>query len=112
MSLYGSEARRLEAAATEFGAQFDSAQITKLLSLLDLVYARNGSAGLTTVPRQDALRLHVIDSLSILPAIVEMSTIADFGSGGGFPGLVLAIMRLDLKIFLVEKRRRKMFLSS
>ncbi|MEM6456827.1 MAG: RsmG family class I SAM-dependent methyltransferase [Acidobacteriota bacterium] len=41
------------------------------------------------------------------------ATLVDLGSGGGFPGLVLALARPDLRVFLVEARQRKWsFLSA
>ncbi len=51
---------------------------------------------------------HIWDSyqlLELLPATV--STLADFGSGGGLPGLVLAIARPGLVVTLVERDQRK-----
>ena len=51
---------------------------------------------------------HVLDSAqlsSLIPA--EAKTLADLGSGGGFPGLVIAAMRPDLEITLIESDARK-----
>ena len=56
---------------------------------------------------------HVSDSLQLLPLIRECRTIADIGSGAGFPGLVLAIALADADpakrpvIHLIESNRRK-----
>ena len=51
---------------------------------------------------------HFIDSAQLLPLIPpEAKIYADLGCGGGFPGLVLAIMHPDLEVHLVESDERK-----
>lgn len=51
---------------------------------------------------------HIEDSLQILPLIPSSTTsIADFGSGGGLPGLVIACALPETTIWLVEKDQRK-----
>jgi 16S rRNA (guanine527-N7)-methyltransferase len=51
---------------------------------------------------------HIQDSAQIVPLIPrEAKTAADLGSGGGFPGLVIAAMRPDLRLTLIESDARK-----
>lgn len=50
---------------------------------------------------------HVADSLQLLPDIKDAKEIVDVGSGGGFPGLVLAIAAPSKKFHLVESDTRK-----
>jgi len=51
---------------------------------------------------------HFVDSAQIAKYVSrESKTIADLGSGAGFPGLVLAMLRPDLNIHLVESDERK-----
>lgn len=51
---------------------------------------------------------HILDSARLLPFIPEKARIlTDFGSGAGFPGLVLAIMKPELETHLIESDRRK-----
>ncbi len=51
---------------------------------------------------------HFIDSAQIIKLIPENTEVyADLGCGGGFPGLVIAIMRPDLEVHLVESDERK-----
>ncbi|MDP4823871.1 MAG: 16S rRNA (guanine(527)-N(7))-methyltransferase RsmG [Aestuariivirgaceae bacterium] len=53
---------------------------------------------------------HIADGLQLLPFLDGKSapqTIVDLGSGGGVPGLVLAIARPDWKIHLVESNNKK-----
>jgi 16S rRNA (guanine527-N7)-methyltransferase len=62
--------------------------------------------GRTTVG--DVWIRHVLDSAQLAPLIpAEAKTLADLGSGGGFPGLVLVALRPDLDITLVEVDARK-----
>jgi len=51
---------------------------------------------------------HILDSAQIVPLIpTTAETLADLGSGGGFPGLVIAAMRPDLRVTLIESDARK-----
>lgn len=56
----------------------------------------------------EAWERHFADSAQIAPLLPDGSfTLYDLGSGAGFPGLVLAIMRPDIKVHLVESDERK-----
>ncbi len=50
---------------------------------------------------------HYGEALAALPLLGAARTLLDVGSGGGFPGLVLAAARPDLEVTLVEARERK-----
>jgi 16S rRNA (guanine527-N7)-methyltransferase len=51
---------------------------------------------------------HFLDSLLYLKAFPEgIQTLCDVGSGGGFPGIPIAIIRPDLLITLLEPSRKK-----
>jgi 16S rRNA (guanine527-N7)-methyltransferase len=51
---------------------------------------------------------HILDSAQLLPLIPkEAKTLVDLGSGGGFPGLVLAALRPNLAVTLIESDARK-----
>jgi len=59
---------------------------------------------------QEIWKRHILDSLQLCNLIdVQSKHILDFGSGGGFPGMILAIMGFgkNLKIHLVESNSRK-----
>jgi 16S rRNA (guanine527-N7)-methyltransferase len=56
----------------------------------------------------DVWRRHVLDSAQLKPLIPQgAKTLADLGSGAGFPGLVVAAMCPDLEITLMESDARK-----
>ncbi|MES2728871.1 MAG: 16S rRNA (guanine(527)-N(7))-methyltransferase RsmG [Pseudomonadota bacterium] len=50
---------------------------------------------------------HILDSAQLVPHIPAGATLTDIGSGAGFPALVLAILRPDLKVTCVESDTRK-----
>jgi 16S rRNA (guanine527-N7)-methyltransferase len=50
---------------------------------------------------------HIADSLQLLPDIENAKEVVDVGSGGGFPGLVLAVASRDKKFHLIESDTRK-----
>jgi 16S rRNA (guanine527-N7)-methyltransferase len=56
-----------------------------------------------------AMDAHVADSLVALDLdpVARAGTLADLGSGAGFPGLALAVALPDAEVFLVESQRRK-----
>jgi 16S rRNA (guanine527-N7)-methyltransferase len=57
---------------------------------------------------EDVWRRHVLDSAQLKPLIpAEAKTLVDLGSGAGFPGLVVAALRPDLAITLIESDARK-----
>lgn len=66
----------------------------------------------TTLPT--AWQRHFIDSAQILPLIpAEAEAVTDLGSGGGFPGLIVALARPDIAVTFVESDTRKCaFLST
>jgi 16S rRNA (guanine527-N7)-methyltransferase len=80
----------------------------RLALLLDLVAAERSAITTVRDPSQ-GVDLHVADSLVALdmPQVTGARRIADLGSGGGFPGLVLAIALPDARVELVESVGRK-----
>lgn len=56
----------------------------------------------------DAWTRHVVDSAQLAPLIpAEAKSIADLGTGAGLPGLILAALKPDLDVTLVESDARK-----
>ncbi|MFM0476089.1 16S rRNA (guanine(527)-N(7))-methyltransferase RsmG [Paraburkholderia strydomiana] len=82
----------------ELGLQLSDAQLSRLLDYVALLAKWNAVYNLTAIrdPRQMLIQ-HILDSLSIVPHLVQRNsgTVLDVGSGGGLPGIVLAIVRPD-----------------
>ncbi|TWI70753.1 16S rRNA (guanine527-N7)-methyltransferase [Desulfobotulus alkaliphilus] len=51
---------------------------------------------------------HVLDSLTLTAHLPAGGRVLDMGSGGGFPGLVMALMRPDLDVLMVDSVQKKM----
>lgn len=82
----------------EVGLELSDVQLGKLLDYVALLAKWNAVYNLTAIrdPRQMLIQ-HILDSLSIVPHLVRRNpgTVLDVGSGGGLPGIVLAIVRPD-----------------
>jgi len=102
-----SELARLLEGARALGAAVDSGAGRLLLRYLEELYAWNVAAGLTRIPREDAVRLHLLDALSVLPLLEGVRRLADLGSGGGIPGIPIAVARPQTEVDLVESKRRR-----
>ena len=61
--------------------------------------------GPDTIP--DLWRRHMLDSAQLAPFIPDGKKVVDFGSGAGFPALVLACLNPSLDIHLIESDQRK-----
>ncbi|MDB2450938.1 16S rRNA (guanine(527)-N(7))-methyltransferase RsmG [Gammaproteobacteria bacterium] len=51
----------------------------------------------------------ILDCVPLVEKIEKESKILDLGSGGGFPGVVLAILRPDCEVHLLEKSQKKCY---
>ena len=75
----------------------------------------NGKYGLVNASGDELVIKHFLDSLAAVPVLKTMTfdTACDVGSGGGFPGLVLAIAFPDRKFTLIERSGKKaLFLAN
>lgn len=95
----------LAAGARQLGLAISPAQLSSCRRHLQLLLEHNPRAGLTAItdPREIAVK-HFLDSLTCLLVhdIADGERVADIGSGGGFPGLVLAAARPRAICTLVE----------
>ncbi len=89
-------------------ASLDSRQRQALETVLELLREERASVSSITDPRQ-AWKVHVADSLTGLDVeeLGRAETIADIGSGAGFPGLPLAVALPHAQLDLIESVGRK-----
>jgi 16S rRNA (guanine527-N7)-methyltransferase len=81
--------------------------IDQLMAYLNLIEKWNRVYNLTAIRERDEMvKLHFLDSLSILN-YVEMEHVLDVGSGAGFPGIVLAITKPELKVTVMDSVNKK-----
>ncbi|MGX5175582.1 16S rRNA (guanine(527)-N(7))-methyltransferase RsmG [Aliikangiella sp. IMCC44653] len=88
--------------------QLSSHQINQLESLLNDLLKWNKAYNLTAIKDpQEALRLHILDSLAVLPYWQKFNKTLDVGTGAGFPGLPLAIALPQQEFHLLDSNSKK-----
>lgn len=95
--------------ARELGIDLSTSQTAQLLAYLALLIKWNKAYNLTAVrdPAQMISR-HLLDSLSVLPFVSQTGTDwLDVGSGGGMPGIILAIMLPQYNFCLLDANGKK-----
>ncbi|MEJ2315416.1 MAG: 16S rRNA (guanine(527)-N(7))-methyltransferase RsmG [Gammaproteobacteria bacterium] len=93
--------------AAQLGITLDNETAGKLLAYLDLLYKWNRAYNLTAIrDEKKAIALQLLDSLSLLPFIGE-GPLLDIGSGGGLPGIPIAICRPEQPVTLLDSNGKK-----
>jgi len=83
-------------------------QREKLMDYLALMFKWNSVYNLTSL--RDPMQMvthHLLDSLAAVPAFARAHNVLDVGSGGGLPGIVLAIVRPDMKVSMIDTVHKK-----
>ena len=98
----------IEQGARAMGASLDRSQLARLGLHAKELLEWNRFAGLTAIrdPREMAEKLF-LDSFSLPPLIPTACRVLDIGSGGGFPGVPLKVIRPDLRLTLIDGSRKK-----
>jgi 16S rRNA (guanine527-N7)-methyltransferase len=93
----------------ELGFTASKEQINAFMTYLSVLKKWNKAYNLTSLEKnEDIIIKHFLDSLLYLKAILEGEIrIADVGSGAGFPGIPIKIIRPETEIFLIEPSRKK-----
>jgi 16S rRNA (guanine527-N7)-methyltransferase len=82
----------------------------RLLQYVALLAKWNATHNLTAIREADAMITHhLLDSLAVLPHLPSSDAlkVADVGSGGGLPGIPLAIARPAWRLTLIDSNRKK-----
>lgn len=101
------QTRELTEGAARLDIAIEPDQCERMLAYLRLLQKWNKAYNLTAVrdPAHMVSR-HLLDSLSILP-YVQGDRWLDVGSGGGMPGIILAVMRPDARFTLLDSNGKK-----
>ena len=98
---------RLAALGVELGA----AAVAQLGDYLARLLAMNELVNLTAIAEPAAAwERHALDALTLVPLLADLgpgARLVDVGSGGGVPGIPLAIARPDLEVTLIEATQKK-----
>lgn len=102
----------LTTATTQVGVPLSPEQLDACARYVDLLLATNQHVNLTRIvePAEVAVK-HFADSLTLfraLPDLPENATLADVGTGAGFPGLVVKIARPDLRVTLLDATAKRL----
>src|SRR6266850_1107453 len=99
----------IERAANEFHLTLDDLQVQQIQWYTRLLWTWNDKVNLTAI--RDPLEMlyrHFCESMYAAVAVpLQVGRLADAGSGGGFPGLALKILRPELQVFLIESNVKK-----
>ncbi len=100
-------ASKLAAGVAEMGLSVSAEQQQRLLSYLGLLAKWNKVYNLTAIKKPlEMVTLHLLDSLSVLP-FIKGKRLLDVGSGGGLPGVVLAICLPELQVTTIDTVQKK-----
>ena len=103
----------LEAGLTELGLALSATQVDQLLAYQALIAQWNKVYNLTAVrDPAEMLTHHLLDSLAAVPPLLrhtqgQQAAVLDVGSGGGLPGVVLAITCPQLTVHCVDTVAKK-----
>jgi len=103
----------LEAGVRELGLALSGAQIDQLLAYQELIAKWNKVYNLTSVrDPAEMLTHHLLDSLAAIPPLLRQTEgrpvrLLDVGSGGGLPGVVIAITCPQIEVHCVDTVLKK-----
>ena len=97
---------QLERGMQKLGLENIPQVISKLLIYKELLIKWNKSFNLTSIKNREVVTHHFLDCLSIIP-FIKSSSLLDVGTGAGLPGIIIAIVKPDIKVSLIDKVGKK-----
>jgi 16S rRNA (guanine(527)-N(7))-methyltransferase RsmG len=92
----------------ELALAVDPGQIDTLLDLAGLLFNWSKRINLTGHRTEvDIVQKLILDAAALTANLPEMDSLADIGSGAGFPGIPVAILRPECRVTLIESRERR-----
>ena len=107
-------APQLHAGVAALNVGLSADQEATLLAYLRLMEKWNRTHNLTSIREPERMvSAHLLDSLAVIPALpllqgaTQVTTVIDVGTGGGLPGMALAVARPDLQVTLLDSIQKK-----
>ena len=97
--------------AERLGVSLTDEQLSRFEKLSDLLVEQNKTMNLTAITDPDGIAVkHFADSISVLTAaeMPQGAKVLDVGTGAGFPGIPLLIMRPDLDLTMIDSTAKKL----
>ena len=84
-------------------------QLDQFSTYYEMLVDWNTRVNLTTITEpEDVANKHFVDSLAAEPYLILGASVADVGTGAGFPGIPLLILRPDLTLTLMDSQQKKL----
>ena len=100
--------QQLRQGVDSLGLSVSATTEKKLLDFIVLLMKWNRTYNLTAIrDPAEMVTHHLLDSLSVVPALEGAKSLIDVGSGAGLPGLPLSMVLPDLEIASVEASQKK-----
>ena len=97
--------------AEKLGLSVSSQQLDRFEKLAELLVEQNKTMNLTAITDPDGIAVkHFADSISVLSAVEFKSgaKVLDVGTGAGFPGIPLLIMKPDIDLTMLDSTAKKL----
>lgn len=100
--------KELKSQCSKIKVDINDGQVLKFYKYMNMLIEWNEKINLTAIvePKEIILK-HFIDSLTVYNDINEGSSVADIGTGAGFPGIPLKILRPDIDVTLMDSLNKR-----
>lgn len=100
--------QKMQAYSNEIGILLEDKQINQFYQYMKLLLEWNEKINLTAIIKPEEIILkHFIDSMTIAKHIEKSAKIIDVGTGAGFPGIPLKIIREDIEVTLLDSLNKR-----
>lgn len=98
----------LKEGAAQYGLQLSDEEVSAFDLYKNVLSEWNQKINLTAIEDdKDVITKHFIDSLSIVPFLKNVQELIDVGTGAGFPGLPVKIVRPELNVVLLDSLEKR-----